>query len=154
MLRRAATFLREDPDRAHYGRSCDQDALALAAMLDVLATEIAHLDSGVRWQTVESCRVVLGGTPHVLLLGRPDTHGELHLARRTAERTPTAAAAVAAVLTPQIGPGHPWPEVLPTTHWGRPGPPSVYMQVRPELVVEVGSARLSLTHRVEGGPTA
>jgi hypothetical protein len=63
ILRRAATFLREDPGRARYaGLSCDQDAVALAALLDVLATEIAHLHSGVRWQAVESCRVVLGET--------------------------------------------------------------------------------------------
>lgn len=63
VLRRAATFLREDPGRARYaGLFCDEDALALAALLDILATEIAHLDSGVRWQAVESCRVVLGET--------------------------------------------------------------------------------------------
>jgi hypothetical protein len=63
ILRRAATFLREDPGRARYaGLSCDQDAVALAALLDVLVTEIAHLHSGVRWQAVESCRVVLGET--------------------------------------------------------------------------------------------
>jgi hypothetical protein len=63
VLRRAATFLREDPARVHYaGLSCDEDALALAALLDVLAVDIAHLDSGVRWQAIESCRLGLGET--------------------------------------------------------------------------------------------
>jgi len=51
--------------------------------------------------------------------------------------TPTASAAVAAVVRPQLGAGHPWPEVLPSTRWGRPGPPTVYTQVRPEAVVEL-----------------
>ena len=68
VLRRAATFLREDPGRGRYaGLSCDEDAAALAALLDVLAAGIAHLDPGVRWQAVESCRVLLGETmtdPH------------------------------------------------------------------------------------------
>jgi hypothetical protein len=55
VLHRAATFLREDPTRARYTElSCDADATALAALLDVLAAEIAHLDSGGRWQAVES----------------------------------------------------------------------------------------------------
>jgi hypothetical protein len=63
VLRRAATFLREDPDRAHYaGLACDEDAAALAVLLDVLATQIAHLDSGVRRQAVESSRIVPGET--------------------------------------------------------------------------------------------
>lgn len=63
VLHRAATFLREDPARARYaGLSRDEDAAALAALLDILVTEIAHLDVGVRWQAVESCRVVLGET--------------------------------------------------------------------------------------------
>ena len=45
--------------------------------------------------------------------------------------------AVAAVLAPHMGAGHPWPDTLPSTRWGRPGPPTVYTQVRPELVVEL-----------------
>ena len=68
VLRRAAAFLREDPGRGHYaGLACDEDALALAALLDVLAADIAHVDPAVRWQAVEACRVVLGETmndPH------------------------------------------------------------------------------------------
>ena len=49
LIRRAAAWLRENPERAqHAGLSCDTDAHALAALLDVLAAEIAHLDSAVR----------------------------------------------------------------------------------------------------------
>ena len=63
VLHRASTFLREDPARAHYaGLSCHEDATALAALLDILAAEIAHLDPAVRRQAVESCRVLLGET--------------------------------------------------------------------------------------------
>jgi hypothetical protein len=63
LLRRAAAWLREAPERArHAGLSCDADAHALAALLDVLAAEIAHLDSAVRWQALEGCRGVLGET--------------------------------------------------------------------------------------------
>lgn len=63
VLRRAATSLREDPARAGYaGLSGDDDATALAVLLDLLATEITHLNSAVRWQAVESCRVLLGET--------------------------------------------------------------------------------------------
>jgi hypothetical protein len=63
LLRRAATFLREDPGRAlDAGLACDEDAVALTALLDLLAAEIAHLDAGVRSQAVKSCRVLLGET--------------------------------------------------------------------------------------------
>jgi ATP-dependent DNA ligase len=102
---------------------------------------------GVRaWQKLRTRvtgEAVIGGVigplhpPRVLLLGRPDAHGALQLAGRTTELTPTAAAAVAAVLDPHPGPGHPWPEVLPSTRWGRPGPPTVYTRVDPTVVVEL-----------------
>jgi ATP-dependent DNA ligase len=102
---------------------------------------------GVRgWQKLRTrltAEAVVGGVigpldvPKVLLLGRYDAHGTLHLAGRTTELAPTASAAVAAVVEPHNGPGHPWPEVLPSTRWGRPGPPTVYTQVRPSVVVEV-----------------
>ena len=63
LIRRAAAWLRENPERAqHAGLSCDTDAHALAALLDVLAAEIAHLDSAVRWQALEACRAVLRET--------------------------------------------------------------------------------------------
>jgi hypothetical protein len=58
VLRRAATFLREQPDRLRYaGLACEEDAAALAVLLDILASEIAYPDSAVRRQAVESCPV-------------------------------------------------------------------------------------------------
>lgn len=61
VLRRAAAWLRQDPGRAEYaGLSRDHDALALAELLDVLATALPDVDPGVRWQAVESCRQLLG----------------------------------------------------------------------------------------------
>ena len=63
LIGRAATWLREDPERGrHAGLACDADAHALAALLDVLAAEIAHLDSAPRWQALEACRAVLRET--------------------------------------------------------------------------------------------
>jgi hypothetical protein len=63
LLRRTASWLRDDPERArHAGLVTDGDAYALAALLDVLATELPHLDPAVRWQAVESCRLTLGET--------------------------------------------------------------------------------------------
>jgi HEAT repeat protein len=61
ILRRAAAWLRQDPGRAGYaGLSQDEDAFALAELLDVLATALPDVDSGVRRQAVESCRRLLG----------------------------------------------------------------------------------------------
>ena len=63
LIRRAATFLRDDPSRASYaGLSRDEDAYPLAALLEILASVLPDLDSGVRWQTIESCQVLLGET--------------------------------------------------------------------------------------------
>jgi ATP-dependent DNA ligase len=103
--------------------------------------------SGVRgWQKMRTrltAEAVVGGVigplhaPKVLLLGRPADADQLHLVGRTTELTPAAGATVAGVLTPHVGPGHPWPEVLPSNRWGRPGPPTTYTQVRPEVVVEL-----------------
>ena len=63
LLCRAAAWLRANPDLArHTGLPCDEDVDALAALLDVLAVEIPHLDATVRRQVVESCRVALGET--------------------------------------------------------------------------------------------
>jgi ATP-dependent DNA ligase len=76
--------------------------------------------------------------PRVLLLGRPDTDGRLQVAGRTVDLTPTHAATVGAALWPHIGPGHPWPELLPRSRWGRgPAEPLAYTQVVPEVVVEL-----------------
>ena len=114
----------------------------------VVAKRIEHpYRSGVRgWQKLRTrltAEAVVGGVigplhaPKVLLLGRPGEAGEFHLVGRTTELTPTASGAVAAVLAPRMGAGHPWPDMLPSTRWGRPGPPTVYAQVRPEVVVEL-----------------
>jgi ATP-dependent DNA ligase len=98
------------------------------------------------WQKLRTrltAEAVIGGVigpldaPSVLLVGRYDHHGRLQLAGRTTELGPTASAAVATVLRPHTGPGHPWPEVLPSTRWGRPGPPTAYTQIRPTVVVEL-----------------
>lgn len=59
-LRRAAARLRETPGSAEYaGLTRDDDALALAELLDVIATAVPDVDPGVRRQAVESCRVLL-----------------------------------------------------------------------------------------------
>lgn len=61
LIRRATAWLRDDPARADYaGLSDDGSAAALAALLDVLAVELPHVDSGVRRQVLESCRALLG----------------------------------------------------------------------------------------------
>ena len=63
LLRWTATWLQEDPCRAlDAGLSHDEDAHALAALLKILATGIASIDSGIRRQAIESCRVLLGRT--------------------------------------------------------------------------------------------
>ena len=102
---------------------------------------------GVRgWQKLRSrltAEAVVGGVigpldaPRVLLLGRLDRDGHLHLVGRTTELTPASAKTVAARLRPHAGSGHPWPNPLPSTRWGRRGPPTAYTPVRPRVVVEL-----------------
>lgn len=79
------------------------------------------------------------GAPQVLLLGRPNHEGRLQVAGRTTDLSPTIQAAVAAVLRPHYGVGHPWPAPLPRSRWGRGGPaePLAYTRVHPEVVVEL-----------------
>jgi hypothetical protein len=60
ILRRAAAWLRHDPNRAGVACLNRNDALALAELLDVLATALPDVDSRVHWQAVESCRLLLG----------------------------------------------------------------------------------------------
>ena len=56
LLRRTAAQLRADPDAARCaGLTCTEDALALAALLDLLAVELPHLDAVMRLMIVESC---------------------------------------------------------------------------------------------------
>jgi hypothetical protein len=76
--------------------------------------------------------------PQVLILGRYDDHGQLQVAGRTTDLSPTTQAAVGAVLRPHTGPGHPWPVTLPRSHWGsRPAQPLVYTRVHPDVVAEL-----------------
>ena len=61
LLGRAATWLRNEAIRSGYaGLSHQHVAFALALILDELARHVADLDEGVRWQAVESSRVLLG----------------------------------------------------------------------------------------------
>jgi len=61
VIRRTAAWLRDDPGRARRaGVACDEDVLALAVLLDLLATEVPHLDAAVRREVVEACRQALG----------------------------------------------------------------------------------------------
>jgi hypothetical protein len=58
-IRRAASWLRDNPGRSA-GLASDEDAYALATLLEVLAAELPHLDADVRRRTVDSCRQLLG----------------------------------------------------------------------------------------------
>jgi hypothetical protein len=63
LIRRAATWLRDNPDQAAgIGIANPTDARALAAVLDILAVEVSHLDADLRRQTVQNCRGMLGET--------------------------------------------------------------------------------------------
>jgi hypothetical protein len=61
LIRRAAGWLRTEPEAAAHGLVAEADRRALAALLDLLAAELPHVDAAVRRQAVESCRVALGG---------------------------------------------------------------------------------------------
>ena len=67
----------------------------------------------------------------------PTTDGRLHLVGRTTELTPASASDGRRAFRPHTGSGHPWPNPLPSTRWGRPGPPTAYTPVRPDVVVEL-----------------
>ena len=58
-IRRAASWLRNDPGRTA-GLASEKDADALATLLEILASELSHLDPDVRRKTVNSCRQLLG----------------------------------------------------------------------------------------------
>jgi hypothetical protein len=63
LIRRAASWLRDNPDQATgIGIANPTDARALAAVLDILAVEVPHLDADLRRQTVQNCRDMLGET--------------------------------------------------------------------------------------------
>ena len=44
------------------GLNREQDAHALAALLEILAAGVVCLNSAVRWQTIKSCQVLLRKT--------------------------------------------------------------------------------------------
>ena len=61
LLARAAAWLRADAIRAGYaGLTHQHVAFALALVLDELGRHLVDLDEGVRWQAVQSSRVLLG----------------------------------------------------------------------------------------------
>jgi hypothetical protein len=61
LIRRTAAWLRDDPGRARRaGVTSEEDVLALAVLLDILATEAPHLGAAVRREVVEACRQALG----------------------------------------------------------------------------------------------
>ena len=56
LIRRAAAWLRDNPDQATgLGIASATDARALAVVLDILAAELPHLDAHLRRQT--HCRI-------------------------------------------------------------------------------------------------
>jgi hypothetical protein len=64
IVRRTATWLRVDPDGAREaGFTSEKDIRAMAALLDMLATELPRMDPAVRRATVSWCRVALDQAP-------------------------------------------------------------------------------------------
>lgn len=61
LLERAASWLRTEAIRSGYaGLSHQHVTFALALILDELARHLPEIDEGVRWQAVQSCRMLLG----------------------------------------------------------------------------------------------
>ena len=61
LLERAAAWLRDEAIRSGYaGLSHQHVTFAVALILDELARHLPGLDEGVRWQAVQSSRVLLG----------------------------------------------------------------------------------------------
>jgi ATP-dependent DNA ligase len=101
---------------------------------------------GVRgWQKLKARRTaeaVVGGVlgslerPGGLVLGRYE-QGRLRVAGRTGPLEPAAWAQLAPLLR-RVSDGHPWPSRLPASRFGQiPGEEIDYVQVAPELVVEI-----------------
>jgi hypothetical protein len=64
VIERAATRLRSEAIRSGYaGLQHQHIAFALALILDELGRHLADIDRAVRWQTVQSCRLLLGEQP-------------------------------------------------------------------------------------------
>lgn len=101
---------------------------------------------GVRgWQKLRARRTaeaLVGGVlgsldrPEGLVLGVHE-HGRLRVAGRTGPPSPALRAELRTALRPSTGP-HPWPSRLPSSRFGQlPGEEIEYVQVAPELVVEI-----------------
>ncbi|MFC4909491.1 ATP-dependent DNA ligase [Actinomadura gamaensis] len=92
-----------------------------------------------KWKRRRTTEAIVGGItgtlarPGALILGRMDAEGELHVVGRTVPVTAPARERIARLLRPPAGP-HPWPPRLPV---GWRGGTAEYVQVEPELVVEV-----------------
>lgn len=92
-----------------------------------------------------TAEAVVGGVtgslarPTELLLGRYDTAGRLRVVGRTSRLGTKTAGRIAPLLNP-ARPAHPWPPLLPPGWAGSPygqHDPIAYLQVDPDLVVEV-----------------
>jgi hypothetical protein len=59
LIRRAATWLRDNPTRGTYAGLSSEDAYPLAALLDYLAAELPHLQPDIRRLAIEGCRLML-----------------------------------------------------------------------------------------------
>jgi hypothetical protein len=60
LIRRAATWLRDDPTRVTYAGLASEEAHPLASLLDYLAAELPHLDPDIRERAIEGSRLMLG----------------------------------------------------------------------------------------------
>lgn len=61
IIERAAARLRSDAIRSGYaGLQHQHIAFGLALLLDEIARHVGDLDRAVRWQAVQSCRLLLG----------------------------------------------------------------------------------------------
>ncbi|HWM05237.1 MAG TPA: hypothetical protein VNP92_23100 [Actinophytocola sp.] len=75
--------------------------------------------------------------PEALVLGRVDSGGRLRVAGCTRRLSTAAAREVARLLVPSIH-GHPWPDRIPSSRFGRwPSEPVAYVRVAPTVVVEL-----------------
>jgi hypothetical protein len=68
LIRRAATWLRDNPTRGTYAGLSSEDAYPFAALLDYLATELPHLDPDVRRLAIDRCRL-MQRAEHVMVVG-------------------------------------------------------------------------------------
>jgi ATP-dependent DNA ligase len=94
-------------------------------------------------RTRSTAEAVVGGVigsiarPDALILGRIDEDGRLRVVGCTGRLPKAAAREVAALLVPSIH-GHPWPETIPTSRFGRlPSESVAYTRVAPTVVVEL-----------------